>query len=1156
MNPKQLLISSLAICGLLTGCLSEPDFQSVTDENGTRLEVQLFNEIRQQPATRVNDEGFCNGDAVGVYVVNYVDGIPGTLKVEDNQADNVKYTLDEATGAWTPETPVYYLDKKTKVDIYGYYPYAEPTDVKAYPFEIAKDQSRDAENGHLSEYESSDFLWAKADGDGEGISPTASKIVLTFNHIMAGVSVTLVEGEGFEAGEFATLEKSALVTNTRRRTTIDLSTGKVTAVGEVSTTGTIPYKQGEEFRAIVAPQTVAANTPLFSLTVDGMPYTFSKSEDVTYLPGKLHKFSIKIKKKTSGGVEFHLIGESITAWESESFTHDGQTREYIVINCETAGSLKDAITATGKDYQKVKNLKITGNINANDFFFMRDEMIMLQGVNLKEVTIEAVRVGYKDYMANEIPERAFASKKTLLRIILPDVLEKIGEYAFTVTGITGTIIFPEGLTHIGDYAFEHLNITSVSLPSTLKSIGGGAFSACDYLSGNMIFPDTLEEIHSSAFSGCDNLSGQLILPENLTVLGSNAFSNCGFTGSLKIPSKITKIENGVFEDCAFDGELILHDNIVEIGNDSFSNSTIHRYKGFRGHLNLPENLVSIGKEAFYGTHFSGKLVLPKTLALIGESAFLNCSHISGELVIPNEMRLISKYAFGGLSINSIILPSTVEYIASSAFTGCRGVSKIISDSVVPPSIANDAFSGLSKQNIILEVPESSVNSYSNVAGWNEFNHITAHHDFLISDLLYRTLNPPKSVTMQLKAPSNQSWRVENCPEWIQVSPSSGVGKAMLTLSISKMESTDVDIVEYEGLSSYGTYETFSFNGRRGEVVFLLEDKNYRTSTFVEQYDCVQADRDVISLQSATIGKGIDLIFMGDCFDAKDISEGKYLSSINDVVNSFFDIEPYKSYREYFNVSVVFGESEDSGLIDPDEGIRNSCFGCGYGITPNKNVIFSYAKEKGDVELNQSLIVLVINADLPYGSTFMWGDGTAIACIPLYSRGIQGIVHHEAGGHGFGKLADENIIWPIFIEPNYIKEIQDFKTYGFYENIALVGEPRKVPWSHLIFDSHYSNVVDIYEGGYYFSRGVFRSELNSCMNNNVPYYSAISREAIVKRIMEYAGEEYSFEKFKEKDVMSAALPETKSAMPELNIFYQARQQHGPIFMGEKPEFKKN
>ena len=37
-----------------------------------------------------------------------------------------------------------------------------------------------------------------------------------------------------------------------------------------------------------------------------------------------------------------------------------------------------------------------------------------------------------------------------------------------------------------------------------------------------------------------------------------------------------------------------------------------------------------------------------------------------------------------------------------------------------------------------------------------------------------------------------------------------------------------------------------------------------------------------------------------------------------------------------------------------------------------------------------------------------------------------------------------------------------------------------------------------------------------MNNDIPYYSAISREAIVKRIMEYAGETYSFEEFVRND----------------------------------------
>lgn len=87
---------------------------------------------------------------------------------------------------------------------------------------------------------------------------------------------------------------------------------------------------------------------------------------------------------------------------------------------------------------------------------------------------------------------------------------------------------------------------------------------------------------------------------------------------------------------------------------------------------------------------------------------------------------------------------------------------------------------------------------------------------------------------------------------------------------------------------------------------------------------------------------------------------------------------------------------------------------------------------------------------------------------------------------------------------------------------------EVPWAHFIFDDRYSDVVDIYEGGFMHARGVFRSEQNSCMNNDVPYYSAISREAIVKRIMKYAGESYSFEKFVEKDKRGADESLSRSA----------------------------
>ena len=115
---------SLAVSAtMLTSCLSEPDFESVVDGEGSRLEVALFNEIKQHITTRVNDGGFCDGDAVGVYVVNYRNGTPGSLMDEGNQADNVRYTLDEANQRWIPQNPVYYKDKNNHVDIYGYYHY-------------------------------------------------------------------------------------------------------------------------------------------------------------------------------------------------------------------------------------------------------------------------------------------------------------------------------------------------------------------------------------------------------------------------------------------------------------------------------------------------------------------------------------------------------------------------------------------------------------------------------------------------------------------------------------------------------------------------------------------------------------------------------------------------------------------------------------------------------------------------------------------------------------------------------------------------------------------------------------------------------------------------------------------------------------------------
>ena len=127
--------------------------------------------------------------------------------------------------------------------------------------------------------------------------------------------------------------------------------------------------------------------------------------------------------------------------------------------------------------------------------------------------------------------------------------------------------------------------------------------------------------------------------------------------------------------------------------------------------------------------------------------------------------------------------------------------------------------------------------------------------------------------------------------------------------------------------------------------------------------------------------------------------------------------------------------------------------------------------------------------------------------------------------------------------------------GWYQNLSLTGNMDRVPWSHLIFHEKYSHIVDIYEGGYMHARGVYRSEQNSCMNNNVPYYSTISREAMVKRIKAYAGETYSFAEFVANDVLdaSAIKMSTDIGTP---IPRATMHRNPPVMMGKRPNLNVN
>ncbi len=377
---------NLALAGvllLLASCAQE-QLTPIDPTTGEELTpISLNGHINQEYVTRAGQDGFADGDKIATYIVDYVDGAPGELKLEGNRADNLYYSYNEPSNRWVPSYDVYFKDNKTPVDIYAYYPAARPESIREYAFEVQKDQSTAAGGSHLSGYEQSDFLWAKTEN-----KTAADKLIwLDFTHKMAGIRVSLVEGEGFEQGEWAGLRKDILIQSTVRSATIDLSTGTVSPVGEAPMTGIIPNREGADFRAVVVPQTVSAGKKIITATVGGYAYDLVKDQDMVYVPGKQHNFTLTVNKRAAGSYEFSLSGESITVWENDRSSHDGIAREYVVIDVETPGTLDACIAANGLKLGKVKNLKITGTINSRDFAVMRYFMTSLNALNLKEVRI-------------------------------------------------------------------------------------------------------------------------------------------------------------------------------------------------------------------------------------------------------------------------------------------------------------------------------------------------------------------------------------------------------------------------------------------------------------------------------------------------------------------------------------------------------------------------------------------------------------------------------------------------------------------------------------------------------------------------------------------------------------------------------------------------
>lgn len=1108
----------------MTGC-SDEDFITPVGPAGERIPVTLS--AAYPSVSRASDAGFENGDMMGVYLLDYENDAPQDISGDNLHGSNIRFGFDGTDNSWCGVTELYWKDAKTAADVIAYYPFVtEIVDPKVMPHSISRRQDTASTEIVKGGYETSDLLWGKITRQ----MPTSERIDLTLNHLMAGVRITLKEGDGFATGEWNSLAKNVLVANIVPSGTVNLADGAVTA-GSDEPISITPMEYNGDYRAVVFPQTIDAGKELVTLSVGSEGYALSRPQPMTYESGKMYTFTVTVDRRDNGDIVFTLTDEAILPWIDETEFRDGIMRSYTIIDVPEKGSLEKRIKESNLNYNTISNLKLTGEINEIDFTFMRDKMTSLKSLNLKDVTVWSGKV------QDAIPYGAMADKRTLMRIVFPSTLKIINEAAFYKTGLMGDLIIPDGVEEIGwrdrenafgaalgAFALCANLMGQLCLPSTLTYIGDSTFSGSDGLSGSLVLPDNLTYIGEEAFAWT-SFTEELLLPDNLQYIGIGAFAGNKFTGSLEIPKGIKVINQKAFHEAGFSGTLMLPEGITDIYFRAFDGC------GFKGELLLPKSLRTIGDNAFRGTSIN-RIVFPEDLVSMGIGCFMDCRYLSGKLEIPKQVTRINDCAFANAPLLSeVLIHENVTYIGGAAFAECQSLQEIVIENAIPPVtgiltesvdyswgfpsayLDKGPFYGIFLGNVTLKVPVDARDAYSRAQIWKEIGRHATYDGFGCRPEKVCALNGTHDETVIIDG--NGEWEVTHQPSWCKVSKSTGSGKSEIMLSIEALSKGAGDRSDY--------------------VEFTLKGSGSTARCEVTQRDYQYAEDECVTLQRATSGNGIDVLFIGDCFDADAIADGQYLGMVEEQMEYFFGVEPYSTYRDYFNVYACISLSQETG-VNTTSTASNTRFmtrydngtGCSVkGLAcDDAESVFDYAVTHSPLtreKMPQSLIIMALNSD-EYGSvTTLTKAGSAIAIVGRssdpYPMDSRGILQHEACGHAFGKLAEERITSSRYIKNQEKDEIWYKQSGGWYQNLSLTGNPAEVAWSDMIFDPRYSDKVDIYEGGYGVTRGVFRAEINSCMNYGIPYFSAPARRDIVKRILDYSGEGFTQEKFLAKDTDS-------------------------------------
>lgn len=348
--------------------------------------------------------------------------------------------------------------------------------------------------------------------------------------------------------------------------------------------------------------------------------------------------------------------------------------------------------------------------------------------------------------------------------------------------VNGTLVrdlnIPNSITSIADYAFYNYagnNFTSLTIPSTIKSVGKSVFPAdvfnnnCAPVSDNIRYAGNSTNSHFVLLGPPYHNSTTYTLNQDTKIIAGAAFEDCPSVESITVPTGVTSIGDEAFKDCPSLKHIYIPNTVLHIGTGAFDNcpnliymsydnadylgsqdgnnnavvvlvkaktkaitscsvqvnTRIIYANAFNGcdeleNVELPSIAgfpLEIGDRAFYDCAIltsTGTSIIPTTTTYIGKEAFYNCASLTGTLTIPDSVKSIGNKAFDNCSgIERVVIEeNSIEVIPDLLFNYCTAIQSVTINAVIT-SIGKQAFSNCTAlKSITIPLSVSSIGDYA------------------------------------------------------------------------------------------------------------------------------------------------------------------------------------------------------------------------------------------------------------------------------------------------------------------------------------------------------------------------------------------------------------------------------------------------------------